>query len=116
MTRANCIGSVEPPMPSVGPERDRARERRERDLQHTEKIDAVGVEVPILVIEEAPPVVLGHFAHGDRFVIGVGDISAERNGGVRIVDIALAIKARVKGPDKRTPRVVDRGREPAFPS
>lgn len=99
-------------------ERDRAGERRDRDLQYADEIDAVRVEraaeVAILVIDKASPVMLGHFAHRDRLVVGIGDVVPKRDGGVRKVDIALAIEARIKGADKRTTRVVDSGCKPAF--
>ena len=71
-------------------------------------------EVAVLVIDEALPVVLRHLAHGDRLVVGVGDVVAEVDGLARVVDVALAIEARVEGADEAAARIVDGGREPAL--
>ena len=85
MTRANCIGSVEPPTPRRG--RLRAIERVSvdvGDLQDADEVDAERIEraaeVAVLVIDEALPVLLGHLADGDRLVVGVGDVVAELDG------------------------------------
>ena len=94
------------------------RQRRVGDLEHADEIDAVGIErpadVPVLVVDEALPVVLGHLAHGDRLVVGVGDVAAERDGRVRVVDVALAVEARIEGADEAAARIVDGGGEPAL--
>src|SRR5262249_61786660 len=66
------------------------------------------------MIDEASPVGLGHFAYRDRLVVGIGYVVSECDGGVRVVDIALAIEARIKGADERTTGVVDSGCKPAF--
>ena len=67
----------------------------------------------VLVVDEALPVVLGHLAHGDRLVVGVGDVAVERDGRVRVVDVALAVEARIEGADEAAARVVHgRGQPP----
>ncbi len=100
------------------PRRDRARHRRERDLENADEIDAERIEraaeVAVLVIGEATPVLLGHFAHGDRLVVGVGDVVAEGDGAVGIIDVAQAIEARIEGADEVASGIVDRCRQPAL--
>ncbi len=103
----------------AGPlEGDRSIERGERNLEDAHEIDAVGVEetadMAVLVIDEAAPIVLGHLAHGDGFVIGVGDVAAELDRRVRVVDVALAVEARVESADEAAARVVDGGRQPSL--
>ena len=119
MTRANCIGSVEPPTPRRGPcARDRAGHRRQRDFQDAEEVDAEWIEqaaeIAILVIGQALPVVLGHLADGDRLVIGVGDVVAELDGAVGVVDVAQAIEARIERADEVAFGIVDGRRQPAL--
>ena len=100
------------------PECDRTLDGRERDLEDADEVDAVGVEQPadvaVLVMDEAAPVVLRHLAHRDRLVVGVGDVAADPDGGVRVIDVALAVEARVEGADEAAAGIVDGGREPAL--
>ncbi len=95
-----------------------APQRRERDLEHAREIDAEGIEqaAEVLVLQEheALPVMLRHLAHGDRLVVGVGDVVADIDGRARVVDVAQAIEARVEGADEVAVGVVDGGRQPAL--
>ena len=47
-------------------------------------------------------------------MVGVGDVAAERDGRVRVVDVALAVEARIEGADEIAAGIVDGGREPAL--
>ena len=71
-------------------------------------------DVAVLVIGQAAPIVLWHLAHGDRLVVGVGDVVAELDGHARIVHVALGIEARIEGADEIVGIVVDGGRQPAL--
>ena len=89
-----------------------------RNLQDAEKIDAERIEraaeIAILVIGKAPPVLLGNVADRDRLVVGVGDVVAELDGAVGVIDVAQAIEARIERADEAAFRIVDGRREPAL--
>ncbi len=100
------------------PQRDRARHRRIGDFQNAQEIDAVGIErgaeIAILVEQQALPVVFRHLAHGDRLVVGVRHVVAERDLAFRVVDVALAIEARIERADETAAAIVDGRRQPTL--
>ena len=90
----------------------------QRNLENAGQIDAVGIEpaaeVAVLLEDQALPVMFGHILDGNGFVVGIGDIVAEFDGRVGVVDVAQAIEAGIEGADEIALGIVDGGREPAF--
>ena len=98
--------------------RDRACHCRQRDFKDAKEVDAEWIErtseIAILVIGKAAPVLLGNIADGDRLMVGVGDVVAQLDGAVGVVDVAQAIEARIERADKISFGIVDGRRQPAL--
>ena len=70
--------------------------------------------MPVLLQRQASPIALGHVAHMQRLVVGVGDVVGQFDRPAGVVEVELAVECGIENTDEAGVFVVDRGAERAF--